>query len=64
MGLTTVKVMIPFCRTADGDGKVVAVMAENALRQAENGLEIFAMCEIPANVVAADEFLKVFDGHA
>ncbi|MGZ4899611.1 MAG: phosphoenolpyruvate synthase [Candidatus Angelobacter sp.] len=62
MGLTNLKVMIPFCRTVDEGRKVVEIMARNGLRQGQNGLEIYAMCEIPANVVAADEFLKVFDG--
>ncbi|MGZ4877667.1 MAG: phosphoenolpyruvate synthase [Candidatus Angelobacter sp.] len=64
MGLTNLKVMIPFCRTVDEGRKVVEIMARNGLRQGQNGLEIYAMCEIPANVVAADEFLKVFDGYS
>ncbi|HSM84940.1 MAG TPA: phosphoenolpyruvate synthase, partial [Candidatus Limnocylindrales bacterium] len=64
MGLTNVKIMIPFCRTAEEGRKVVAMMGQNGLRQRENGLEIYAMCEIPANVIAADEFLKVFDGYS
>jgi pyruvate,water dikinase len=64
MGLTNLKVMIPFCRTVDEGRKVVEIMARNGLRQGHNGLEIYVMCEIPANVVAADEFLKVFDGYS
>jgi pyruvate,water dikinase len=64
MGLTNLKVMIPFCRTVDEGRKVIEIMALNGLRQGENGLEIYAMCEIPANVIAADEFLKVFDGYS
>jgi pyruvate, water dikinase len=64
MGLTNLKVMIPFCRTVVEGRKVVEIMARNGLRQGQNGLEIYAMCEIPANVVAADEFLKVFDGYS
>jgi len=64
MGLTNLKVMIPFCRTVDEGRKVIEIMASSGLRQGENGLEIYAMCEIPANVVAADEFLKVFDGYS
>jgi len=64
MGLTNLKVMIPFCRTVDEGKRVVEQMAQNGLPQGENGLEIYAMCEIPANVVLADEFLKIFDGYS
>lgn len=64
MGLTNVKVMIPFCRTVEEGEKVIALMAEYGLKQGENDLEIYAMCELPANVVFADEFLKVFDGYS
>jgi len=62
MGLTNIKPMIPFCRTVEEGEKVIALMAEYGLVQGENDLEIYAMCELPANVVFADEFLKVFDG--
>jgi len=64
MGLTNMKVMIPFCRTVDEAKRVIREMARNGLRQGENGLEVYAMCEIPANVILADEFLKVFDGYS
>jgi pyruvate,water dikinase len=64
MGLTNVKAMIPFCRTVEEGEKVIALMGEHGLRQGENGLEIYAMCELPANVVLADEFLEVFDGYS
>jgi pyruvate,water dikinase len=64
MGLTNLKVMIPFCRTVEEAKKVVEQMARNGLRQHENGLEVYAMCEIPANVILADEFLKIFDGYS
>ncbi|MGE3465619.1 MAG: phosphoenolpyruvate synthase [Pyrinomonadaceae bacterium] len=64
MGLINIKPMIPFCRTVEEGEKVIALMAENGLKQGENGLEIYAMCELPANVVFADEFLKVFDGYS
>jgi pyruvate,water dikinase len=56
--------MIPFCRTVDEAKRVIAAMADNGLKQGEDGLEIYAMCELPANVVLADEFLKVFDGYS
>jgi len=62
MGLTNVKVMIPFCRTVDEGKKVIEVLAKYGLKQGENGLEVYVMCEIPSNVVLADEFAKVFDG--
>ncbi|MPZ21713.1 MAG: phosphoenolpyruvate synthase, partial [Luteitalea sp.] len=64
MGLTNVKVMIPFCRTVDEGRRVLDVMAAHGLRQGEHDLEVYAMCEIPANVVLAEEFLKVFDGYS
>jgi len=64
MGLTNVKLMLPFVRTPDEGRKVIAIMNEMGLTQGENSLEIYAMCEIPANVILADEFLKVFDGYS
>ena len=64
MGLTNIKPMIPFCRTVEEAEKVIALMAEHGLVQGANDLEIYAMCELPANVVFADEFLKVFDGYS
>ncbi len=64
MGLTNIKPMIPFCRTVEEGEKVIALMAEHGLKQGENELEIYAMCELPANVVFADEFLQVFDGYS
>lgn len=64
MGLTNVKVMIPFCRTVREAEQVIAAMAANGLRQGEEGLEVYGMCELPANVVLADEFLRVFDGYS
>ncbi len=64
MGLTNIKPMIPFCRTVEEGEKVIALMAEHGLKQGENDLEIYAMCELPANVVFADEFLEIFDGYS
>ncbi len=64
MGLTNVKAMIPFCRTVEEGEKVIALMKEFGLPQGENSLEIYAMCELPANVVFADEFLRIFDGYS
>lgn len=62
MGLTNVKLMIPFCRTVEEGKKVIAVMRERGLVQGENGLEIYMMVEIPSNVILIEEFGKVFDG--
>jgi pyruvate,water dikinase len=62
LGLTNIKVMIPFCRTVDEGRRVITAMAANGLRQGDDGLEIYAMCEIPSNAILADEFLRVFDG--
>ncbi len=62
MGLTNVKVMVPFCRTVEEGKKVVLEMKKNGLMPKHGGLEVFVMCEIPANVVLANEFAKVFDG--
>ena len=62
MGLTNVKVMIPFCRTVEEGKKVIAEMAANGLKRGENGLEVYVMCEIPSNVVLADQFCEIIDG--
>lgn len=64
MGLNNVKVMLPFVRTPDEGRKAIAVMKEAGLVQGENGLEIYAMCEIPSNVILADQFLEIFDGYS
>jgi pyruvate, water dikinase len=62
MGLTNLKLMIPFCRTVTEGRRVIREMAENGLVQGENGLEIYMMCEIPSNVILAEQFAEVFDG--
>jgi pyruvate,water dikinase len=62
MGLTNVVLMIPFVRRVEEADRVLAKMAECGLRRGENGLEIYAMCEIPNNVILIDEFAKRFDG--
>jgi pyruvate,water dikinase len=62
LGLTNIKIMIPFCRTVEEGRRVLAAMARNGLRQGDDGLEVYAMCEVPSNAVLADEFLQVFDG--
>ena len=62
MGLTNVKVMIPFCRTIEEGNKVIAVMKRYGLEQGVNNLEIYVMAEIPSNVMLAEKFAKIFDG--
>jgi pyruvate,water dikinase len=62
MGLTNVIPMIPFCRTPDEGRRVLAEMEKHGLKRGENGLQVYVMCEIPNNVVLADEFSQVFDG--
>ena len=62
MGLTNVKVMIPFCRTLDEGRQVLAELERNGLRRGEHGLEVYVMCEIPNNVILAEEFAELFDG--
>ncbi|MBA3026116.1 MAG: phosphoenolpyruvate synthase [Sulfurimonas sp.] len=64
MGLSNIKIMLPFVRTPEEGKKVIEVMNTQGLVQGENGLEIYAMCEIPANVILADKFLEVFDGYS
>ncbi|MFD2872883.1 phosphoenolpyruvate synthase [Mucilaginibacter ximonensis] len=62
MGLTNVKLMIPFCRTIAEGKRVLELMAKNGLKQGIDGLEILVMAEIPSNVLLAEEFAKLFDG--
>ncbi|MCB2060913.1 MAG: phosphoenolpyruvate synthase, partial [Novosphingobium sp.] len=62
LGFTNVVVMVPFCRTPAEADRVLEVMAENGLKRGENGLQVYMMCEIPANVVLAEEFASRFDG--
>lgn len=62
MGLTNIIPMIPFCRTPEEGRQVVAEMAKNGLPRGVNGLQVYVMCELPSNVMEADEFAEVFDG--
>lgn len=62
MGLMNMKAMIPFCRTPEEGRKVLEVMAEYGLERGKNGLEVYVMCEIPSNVILADQFAELFDG--
>ena len=56
------RVLYPFCRRLDEADRVLAAMAEEGLRRGEGGLEIYVMCEIPANVILIDAFAERFDG--
>jgi len=60
-GLTNVIPMVPFCRTLDEGRNVIKILEENGLKQS-NGLKVYVMCEIPANVILAEKFLEIFDG--
>jgi pyruvate, water dikinase len=62
MGFINIIIMIPFCRTVDEADRVLQVMAENGLKRGENGLQVYVMCEIPSNVILADQFAERFDG--
>jgi pyruvate, water dikinase len=62
MGLTNLRIMVPFCRRVEEGQRVIKVMATNGLARGENGLEIYVMCEIPNNVIQIDAFAKLFDG--
>ncbi|PAF52685.1 pyruvate, water dikinase [Helicobacter sp. 13S00477-4] len=62
MGLSNMKIMIPFLRTPEEGKKVLEILRRNGLESGKNGLEIYVMCELPVNVILADEFLSMFDG--
>jgi pyruvate,water dikinase len=62
MGLTNVILMVPFCRTPEEGRRVLEEMAKHGLVRGENGLEVYVMCELPSNVILADEYSQVFDG--
>lgn len=62
MGLTNLKLMIPFCRTIEEGIKVQEEMAKHGIKRGQDGLEVYVMCEIPANVILAEEFADIFDG--
>ena len=61
-GLNNIKLMVPFCRTINEGKKVIKIMAQNGLKKGKNKLELYVMCEVPSNVILADDFAKIFDG--
>jgi len=62
MGLTNLRVMVPFCRRTAEARQVIETMAQHGLKRGDNGLEIYVMCEIPNNVIQIDAFAQLFDG--
>jgi len=62
MGLTNVKIMIPFVRTLEEAKKVIKIMSDAGLKRHQNGLQLYMMVEIPSNVILAEKFAKLFDG--
>jgi pyruvate, water dikinase len=62
IGMDNVIVMVPFCRTVKEADRVLKTMADNGLKRGENGLEIYVMAEIPANIILAEQFAQRFDG--
>jgi len=61
-GLKNIVPMVPFCRTPEEGRKVLEIMESEGLRRGEDGLKVYVMCEIPTNILRADEFLDIFDG--
>jgi pyruvate,water dikinase len=61
-GLKNIWAMVPFCRTVEEGKKILSLMASNGLKKGEDGLKVIVMCEIPSNVILAEEFLEIFDG--
>ncbi len=62
MGLTNLKIMIPFCRTVEEGKKVLAEMKRCGLEKGKNNLRVYVMCEVPSNIILADQFAEIFDG--
>lgn len=62
LGLNNIIVMVPFCRTTGEADKVLAVMEKKGLKRGEKGLQVYVMCEVPSNVILAEDFAKRFDG--
>jgi pyruvate,water dikinase len=62
LGFENVIAMIPFCRTPEEADRVLAIFADEGLRRGENGFQVYVMCEIPSNVILAEQFAERFDG--
>ena len=61
-GLKNIILMIPMCRTIEEGNKVLKIMADNGLVRGQDGLKVYCMCEVPSNVILADQFMDIFDG--
>ncbi len=61
-GLKNIKIMIPMCRTVEEGKTIIEKLKENGLEKGRDGLEVYVMCEIPSNVIMAEEFAQIFDG--
>jgi len=61
-GFKNVKIMVPFCRTPEEGSRIINLIASHGLSQGKEGLEIYAMCEVPSNVLLIDQFAEIFDG--
>lgn len=64
MGLDNIRIMIPFVRTPKEGEQVISILRENGLVQGEHNLKVYAMCEIPSNIILAEQFLEIFDGYS
>ena len=64
MGFENVILMIPFCRTIEECEKVLATMKEYGLERGKNNLKVYLMCEIPSNIILAEQFLELVDGYS
>lgn len=64
LGLVNTQIMFPFVRTVDEAKQLINLLQNNGLRRGENDLQVFMMCEIPSNVLLADDFLPLFDGYS
>jgi pyruvate,water dikinase len=62
MGFQNLKVMVPFCRTPEEGEEVIDMIKRAGLERGKNGLEVWAMAELPSNIMLAEEFAEVFDG--
>lgn len=62
MGLTNVRIMVPFVRTLGQARRVVNLLSDHGLRRGENDLQLIMMCEVPSNAILANDFLEFFDG--
>ena len=62
MGLSNVRIMVPFCRRVEEARRVIGAMAANGIKRGDDGLELYVMCEIPNNVIQIDAFAELFDG--